>query len=79
MSVVYLPHTPRLPSLQSAAQSRPDLEVNFIGVSVFAVTVICLDAAMKPLWNASSYADKRTFAFAESARADMQPEKLQQL
>ena len=66
-------------SLKAAAQARPDLQVGLVGVSVFAVTVICLDSGMKPLWNACSYADKRTFSFAEAARAKMQPELLQQL
>ena len=66
-------------SLQAAAQLRPDLEVILVGASVFAVTIMCLDADMKPLWKASSYADKRTFPFAESSRSKMQHEDLQQL
>ena len=66
-------------SLQAAAQLRPDLEVILVGASVFAVTIICLDSDMKPLWKASSYADKRTFPFAESSRSKMRHEDMQQL
>ncbi len=66
-------------SLNAASQTRPDLAVGLVGVSVFAVTIICLDSDMKPLWNACSYADKRTFSFAESARSKMKPEQLQEL
>jgi sugar (pentulose or hexulose) kinase len=66
-------------SLQAAAHMRPDLHVGLVGVSVFAVTIICLDSELRPLWNASSYADKRTFSFAESARASMHADQVQQL
>ena len=66
-------------SLQAASCVRPDLDVGLVGVSVFAVTIICLDPDMQPLWNACSYADKRTFSFAESARSNMRPDLLQQL
>ena len=66
-------------SLQAAARERPDIEVGLVGASVFAVTIVCLDSEMKPLWNACSYADKRTFAFAEAARAQMQQENARQL
>jgi hypothetical protein len=66
-------------SLKAASQTRPDLAVGLVGVSVFAVTIICLDSDMKPLWKACSYADKRTFTFAESARSKMRPEQLQEL
>jgi len=66
-------------SLQVAARERPDITIELVGASVFAVTIVCLDGDMKPLWNACSYADKRTFAFAEAQRAQMQPEQLQQL
>ena len=64
---------------KAASQTRPDLAVGLVGVSVFAVTILCLDSDMKPLWKACSYADKRTFAFAESTRAKMRPEQLQEL
>ena len=66
-------------SLLVAARERPDITVELVGASVFAVTIVCLDSDMKPLWNACSYADKRTFAFAEAQRAQMQPEQLQHL
>jgi hypothetical protein len=66
-------------SLKAASQTRPDLAVGLVGVSVFAVTIICLDSDMKPLWKACSYADKRTFTFAESSRSKMRPEQLQEL
>jgi sugar (pentulose or hexulose) kinase len=66
-------------SVQAATLARPDLEVTLVGVSVFAVTIICLDTDMKPLWNACSYADKRTFEFAETARSQMDAEQLRLL